>query len=157
MLPEGSKVVHGHFLSLCQKSVHHMNAGQCNARLKPPTVMLPVCSAVTSRYLSYPMWSAREAHMKHIPVCNTRLSVSRLSVFHLMRASYLLVVGGTVLFLARSSWKAEILRTSQAVCTSPLCPGGTKAILPHSGLNISAFAHTLNQLFGSGIRLASSD
>lgn len=97
MLPEGSKVVHGHFLSLCQKSVHHMNAGQCNARLEPPTVMLPVCSAVTSRYL-YPMWSAREAHMKHIPVCNTRLSDSRLSVLHLIRTSYLLVVGRIVLF-----------------------------------------------------------
>lgn len=59
------------------------------------------------------------------------------SALHLTRTSYLSVVGGIVLFLARSSWKAEILRTSQAVCTSPLCPVGTKAILPHSGLDIS--------------------
>jgi len=88
-------------LSLCQKSVHHLNAGQCNARLEPPTVMLPVCSAATSRYL-YPMWSAREAHKKHIPVCNAfPFSVS--SVLHLIRTSYLLVVGGIVLFLAHSS------------------------------------------------------
>lgn len=69
-------MVRGNFLALCQKSVHHLNAGQCDARLEPPAVMLPVCSAATSRYL-YPMWSAREAHMKHIPVCNARLSDSR--------------------------------------------------------------------------------
>ncbi len=133
-LQKVSNAVHGNFSSAL--SENHLNAGQCDARLEPHTVS--DAQRKTLPDTSTPC-GLHEKHTWNIPA---RLSASRFlsapSYSHKFCVSCWRnrVVSGSL------QLKADILRTSQAVCTSPLCPWGTKAILPHTAIGISAFAHS---------------
>lgn len=104
----------------------------------------PRFSAATSRYL-YPMWSPREARVKHIPISYARLSLSRLFSWpsYLHKLSQLLQESCCFQLAAvRKIGPHAHIDPFRGV----LCPGGTKAILSHSVLRISLFSLAMTSI-----------